>query len=1192
MTYHAPRRRAHRCASARASRGASKERPAPPSATHASARIDARLASPAPYRRFRDIRVNRIRTVVFLALVASLATAPAPLSARIVTPPLAGALVRGVARVGGPDAAAARTLARSGDARRVPGDAWRDAPRPPRRLNRFQRRRLAAMLAGRAAAGSDTLRLIALQVEFADTLMGGSPGAERRALRDRTWFANELRHVAEYFDGASRGRLVVAWTLDTLVVRLARPMLYYGNDRFEDRRVVELVEELVDSVDARVDFSRYDHVFVIHAGAGQETDLAGDSRDQIWSSFYDAADVDAARPDSLAGGIVTEDSLAGRPVRIRDFSIVPASPSQDFATVGSLGIWVFQLGVRLGLVPLFDSTPPGAPDSQGVGAFDVMAYGLFDANGFVPSFPCAFNRVLAGWLDPVTIDPGPAPRTVRLVDVNTAAPGDTACVRVPVTGAEYWLVVNRVHDADFDSLFTFADADSDLVPDNAESLAGAEFDFFLTDLTNPFVTRFDARYGTTVLRRHTGSGAYVWHVDEAVVREAVRSGFLPDDFVARKGVDLEEADGVEDLDRPGPPAFSLGSHWDAFRAGNADRFGPDTTPDTRSAGGAPTGVVMEAFSAAGHAMTFVLRRDGGFVRARRRWAGDASGQPPTPADLDGDGTAEIVVLGDSATVWAFDATGGEYVDADGDPATIAPWLRAPERAWAGWPAAADLDGVAGDEIVAAARDGSVYAWRGDGTELADGDGDPGTTGVLAAVRAAAPPVLVDVTGDGRPEVVVVARAGDSLAVSFVDAAGGDVVPADPPLAPHWPRRVPGQYAAPPVVAHVAPAGLPTLGAVALLAGDTTDATVRLVVAPAWGVAGPVATGDAPGWTRAFAVPPGWTAATYVAGALAAGDVDADGDDEVVVVTPDGVVRIADGATGERITATLRAAHPSAPALGDVDGDGTLEIALWDDAWRYVLASNGRVLTGWPRRIVPRWIDAVPPLRPARARTSPVILDVDGDGTLDVVFPTDDGTTVARNARGDASDGFPRTIPAAPATPTVVSPDGVAAPRLWAVGSTPGLTVPDAVVDTVGSAPRTELAIQDLVGATAGFAGAWPMAAADAARTGRASATAPRASSPAVAASTFMVYPNPVFGAEVHARVVLGASADVTVTVYTMEGQRALRRRWRANASGAPDTPFDEALDVSNLASGVYFMRVHIVTAGGSTTLVRPFAIRR
>ena len=47
----------------------------------------------------------------------------------------------------------------------------------------------------------------------------------------------------------------------------------------------------------------------------------------------------------------------------------------------------------------------GSPDSQGIGQFGLMGYGLFTAGGLVPAEPCAFNRMLMGWATPYEVDP-------------------------------------------------------------------------------------------------------------------------------------------------------------------------------------------------------------------------------------------------------------------------------------------------------------------------------------------------------------------------------------------------------------------------------------------------------------------------------------------------------------------------------------------------------------------------------------------------------------------------------------------------------------------------------------------------------------------------------------------------------------------------------------------------------------------
>jgi len=1063
-------------------------------------------------------------------------------------------------------------------------------------LNRYQREKIRDYLSGSASVSApDTLRLIALQVQFADSLMGGQPGSRRVAIRDSTWFANELTHLRAYFRGASRGRMELTFKLDPVVVTLPRAMGYYGDDRYENTRVVVLARTLIDSVDARVDFSRYDHVFIIHAGAGQETDLAADSQGQIWSSFYDRTDINAAFPDTTLFGLATQDSAGGSPVRVDNFSIVPASPSQDFATVGSLGIWAFELASRIGLVPLFDSTPAGAPDSQGVGVFDLMASGLFNVNGFVPAFPSAFNRVLAGWLDPVVIDAQTVPQNVRLTDVNSQGTADTTCVRIPITGNEYYLVVNRVHDTNFDSLFTFGDVDSNLVPDNTDSLDGAEFDFFLTDLTNPFVRRFDPRYGFDVLFRYTGSGVYVWHIDEAVVRETLASGMLPDDFAEHKGVDLEEADGVQDLDRGGPAGFALGSHWDSFRSGdgNANRFGPDTNPDTRSNSGARTGIVLENISVPGPVMSMDIRRDAPYAEIRKHWAAGARGQPATAVDFLATPGLEIVMLVDTGGVYVF-RPDGTVMGTDGNPATIDPYLVAPGQRWVGWPAFADLDGAGGAEIVATTRGGRVYAWKGDRTELADGDANPATQGVLydAGRPIATPPVLVDLAGDSTPEILFFEDAGDTLVAHMIDRTGATVLPDDATLAARWPLRVAAQIAAPPVI--VEQTGAVALRGVVLAALDTLSARVRVAYAPITSISGAtVVTGD--GWSDSIALPRGVRARDYTLSPPAAGDLDDDGDDEVVLTAPDGVVRIYEvNAVSPNAPrkSRLRSGALSAPALGDVDGNGTLEIAVWDSDYRYLLASNGRVLTNWPRPVHDTFGSTRPPARPARALASPVIADVDGNGRQEVIFPFDDGTLHAYDAAGDERATFPRPGPAVPSTPTV-SALGTPGLSLVIAGALDELTGSNPVVDTVSVRASASLIVQSLPGGQAGAAMGWPMAGGDIARTGRAapsgSTVAAKASTPV---STFMIYPNPVKDAIVHARVIINTHARISVCVYTLEGQEAFRHSWDADAGGAVNTPFDEPIDVSRLKSGVYFMRIGVDSGGGSTVLVKPFAIRR
>jgi len=1085
-------------------------------------------------------------------------------------------------------------------------------------LNLYQERRIRDYFAG-VVVPLDTLRVIALQVQFADSLMGGQEGSRRPEVHDSTWFANELRHLEQYYRGASRSRTNIAWTLEGRLYDLPEEMKYYGNDRYEEERVVELAQTLIDSADADVDFSRYDAVFIIHAGAGQETDVAGDSPEQLWSSFYDLGDIQAAA-DSLVPGLPTGDLLGGEPFYVNNFCVLPEDASQDFQIIGSLGIWAFEAGSRLGLLPMFDADPPGFQDSQGVGNFCVMAYGLFigpfdarDPNkinvldGFVPGFPCAFNRLLAGWIDPVTIDADDVPGdgTITLADINSGSDADTLCVKIPITENEYYLVVNRVHDTNFDSLFTFVDNDSDMIPDNTDSFEDAEFDYSLTLLTNPTTFRYDDRYGFEITLQYSGSGVYVWHVDENVVRQNISTGHLPNDFVDRKAVDLEEADGVQDIDARGFIGFMFGSHFDSFRSGdgNANSFGPSTKPNSISNGGAATGISIEDVSAIGTKMTFRLSRTIPYTDKSVRWIAQGESQPATTADIDGDGSVEIVVLADTGLVYVFNGDGTEYDDADLDPTTIAPYITAPDAIWAGPPALGDLDGVAGDEIVAAAADGRLFAWKGTGEELVDGDNDALTDGILYAGRPMATgPALFPFLRLGRPgqfDVLIVEGENDSLDVGLVRPEDGSrYVPVDATFGPLWPLRVQGQYAAPMASARTMIGETEGYLGVVLAWADTLSQTASVSYTPAtWG--GSVALVGEPaaqGWTFSWNLTPGVAASEQVPSAPASGDLDADDYDEVVATTPDGRLLVFDDGVGTNPPAVtlLRTSNPTGPALGDADLDGTLEIALWDDELMYLKEHNGADVSNWPIRVLPQSAGPQPPNKIVRGIESPVVGDFDGDGSIEAVYALQDGVIYGFESNGSPMEGFPRVGPAgAKATPTVATHTGTAGLKLISVGFVDGLVAFDTVVDTVDTTPSMTLSIQGLPGSHDLDRLFWAAFQATAARSGVVTeAVALQTAQTAVQTETFMIYPNPVPGGEVHARVTLNASANVKVEIYNLEGERAYEQNFSANPSGLIDTPFDELIDISALKSGLYFMRLEIDSGSGTEKLVKPFAIRR
>ena len=147
---------------------------------------------------------------------------------------------------------------------------------------------------------------------------------------------------------------------------------------------------------------------------------------------------------------------------------------------------------------------------------------------------------------------------------------------------------------------------------------------------------------------------------------------------------------------------------------------------------------------------------------------------PTVADVDGDGVLDIFTGREE--VYGFHADGSELRDGDGQARTLGVWSNASLQDFPRWgfmasPSISDLDGDGRLEVVDVSySSGTLYVWDSLG-RVRPGWPRALVTGFASAIAS---PVLADVTGDGRLEILV--QAGQALYAFEPD--GSEVVDGD------------------------------------------------------------------------------------------------------------------------------------------------------------------------------------------------------------------------------------------------------------------------------------------------------------------------------------------------------------------------------------------------------------------------------
>lgn len=968
----------------------------------------------------------------------------------------------------------------------------------------------------------DTLRILAIRVEFQpdssplttgtgqfdlstpDSLVLNSPP------HNRTYFEHQILALNNYFASVSRGRLHLVGDVyppeADASYMVANPMNYYspiGDETLADQRLAELLQEgfqLADQTDD-IDFSNYDSFVLFHAGVGGDIALGFDTTPQdITSAFLDFNFLKQTigNNDAAYLGIAVNDGSYS----IRDGILLPATQSQEGFDIGLLGTMTFMFGSQLGL-PLLLDTDTGL---SGVGVFGMMDQGSGNFSGMLPAEPGAWEKVFLGWETPIEITTG-----TDLEIAVSKAKSDNKIYKVPINSQEYFLVENRTRDFHGDDIAVGFDAEGNRFEFKWDTEQSVNWQPNLDKLN--VITRVDEYdFGLP------GSGILIWHIDETVILENIganRVNANPD----RRGVDLEEADGAQDIgievDFLDPASFfgiENGGVVDMFAADIKDNgfvngdttiisFTPYTFPNTNSNAGARSHIHFTDFSNADTLMTFTVRK--GFSRAGfPHYVGNQNSDfAPLFADLDDDGFKEIIV-GHGNTISVVKADGSKFLP-NLDEAIVE--TSAGERIYPlsifaqpvgnvlYAPAVARLNN---QNIVVAATGQGVSAYR-----PLDGDNN-GRADVLLDVSVVSAitthPFVVE--SAGAFEVIVGTENGGILGIDNEGTtraiyAGG--------------------------------------GAIIGFAGFAAD---RFVYAADDGGVGLVNIDGTSLWVSEINGRPAHVPVLC--------DINRDDRLEIVLITDEGKVHFIDDSGAELTDGQKTNYVPTSQvAVADIDKNGFFELVYTSETSLVALNHTATLVEGFPQKTSLAEFQS-------GFSSSPVIADLDNDGTLDLAVGSRDEHLTVRDIDGRIPD-----------LQLAVS---------GKLNSTP-------VVDDLDNDGELDLAIMG----GDGFLYVWNTGSeGDVAWSGflntlthsNAASTTPGQiviGQDLMPKRSVYNYPNPTEGGSTTIRYSLNQPADVNIRIYDLAGD------FIEEMAGAGNAPADNEVtwNLGNVASGVYFARV-------------------
>lgn len=203
--------------------------------------------------------------------------------------------------------------------------------------------------------------------------------------------------VRDYFLAQSNGQFELDFDV-VGPVTMSKNYGYYGNDGAyqKDEKVYEMIKEACDGIQDKVNLKDYDwdgdgeadQVFFLYAGLGQ---ASGGSAGTVWPHESELRYWPCGVLSYSTGKINTY-ACANE--------LQPETQGSSRYISAGIGTICHEFSHCLGFADMYDTTGGGG---YGMSVFDVMDQGSYNGNGFVPCNYTAFERIYAGWVEPIEL---------------------------------------------------------------------------------------------------------------------------------------------------------------------------------------------------------------------------------------------------------------------------------------------------------------------------------------------------------------------------------------------------------------------------------------------------------------------------------------------------------------------------------------------------------------------------------------------------------------------------------------------------------------------------------------------------------------------------------------------------------------------------------------------------------------------